>query len=565
MSDVAPSVNARPIAIPAAAAATCAAAASLALRVLLIARYRFDSDETQHLHVAWAWAHGLVQYRDVFDNHMPLFHLLFAPLVRLAGENPSTLFAVRLAMLPFFALMAWLTYRITAVTLPQRVAVLATFIGLLAPDFFLCSIEFRTDVLWTASWLASIALLIQPPLTARSAAMAGLALGIAGAISAKTSLLAVSLGIAAVVTIAVTRMTWRPLTPIAAIFAAAAALPVATIAALFRFAGAWRPFLYCTVLHNVVASEHPGRLIAAPVVTILIVLGALAILRAPAPADVLRRRLFVFLTASIYGGALAAFWPIIETEHWLPFYPLAAAGLAPLMLGGERRRQIAFASIVASVLWTLRASTPWIDHASESLALVEDAMRLTSPGDHVVDLKGEFVFRPRASYWVFEKLTKRAVSEGRVQDTTIADILRTGAMVASPDSRSFPIGSRSFLLRNFVSVGCLRVAGQFVGAGKPFEIEVPGEYALVSDRPNVSADVDGVPYTAPRFFGPGRHVITSPEPAQRMALVWQRAVAGGLTPFTPDRRCDHAWFRIEERRAQASALRRPIVTNSPPS
>jgi len=53
---------------------------TFAMRVWLIFRYRFDSDEPQHMHVAWGWAHGFIQYRDVFDNHMPLFHLLTAPL-----------------------------------------------------------------------------------------------------------------------------------------------------------------------------------------------------------------------------------------------------------------------------------------------------------------------------------------------------------------------------------------------------------------------------------------------------------------------------------------------------
>ena len=44
------------------------------LRLASIFHYRFDNDEPQHLHVVWAWTQGLVQYRDVFDNHMPLFH-----------------------------------------------------------------------------------------------------------------------------------------------------------------------------------------------------------------------------------------------------------------------------------------------------------------------------------------------------------------------------------------------------------------------------------------------------------------------------------------------------------
>src|SRR5437870_12111767 len=87
-------------------------AAALATRVALIFRYRVDTDEPQHLHVAWGWAHGLVQYRDVFDNHMPLFHLVMAPLVRLVGERADIVSIMRVAMLPLYALTLWCTYRI---------------------------------------------------------------------------------------------------------------------------------------------------------------------------------------------------------------------------------------------------------------------------------------------------------------------------------------------------------------------------------------------------------------------------------------------------------------------
>ncbi len=68
------------------ALATCAVV-SLVLRAIAFFHYRFDSDEPQHLHVAWGWTAGLVQYRDVFDNHAPLFHMATAPLLRLLGEH----------------------------------------------------------------------------------------------------------------------------------------------------------------------------------------------------------------------------------------------------------------------------------------------------------------------------------------------------------------------------------------------------------------------------------------------------------------------------------------------
>src|SRR5882762_333097 len=63
-------------------------------RVVLAWHQTIGSDEPQHAHVAWAWVHGLVQYRDVFDNHTPLFHLVSAPLVALIGDGPiSSLFS----------------------------------------------------------------------------------------------------------------------------------------------------------------------------------------------------------------------------------------------------------------------------------------------------------------------------------------------------------------------------------------------------------------------------------------------------------------------------------------
>ena len=61
--------------------------------------YQFDSDEPQHLHVIWGWVHGFVQYRDLFDNHMPLFQIVLAPVVALnrRARHDSLLDALRFA------------------------------------------------------------------------------------------------------------------------------------------------------------------------------------------------------------------------------------------------------------------------------------------------------------------------------------------------------------------------------------------------------------------------------------------------------------------------------------
>lgn len=498
------------------AASACVAAASLG-RIALLFRYRIDSDETQHLHVAWGWAHGLLQYRDLFDNHMPLFHMLMAPLVRIAGEGPQLLLLARVAMLPLFAAMAWLSYRITRSVYPHREAAWAAALGCLAPDFFLCSIELRTDDLWAACWLACIAVLVCAPLTTRRTIVAGLLLGLAGAVSAKTSMLVVALVVAAAVA--------RFLSPERiAVLLASALVPPSLIAAYFAWRGAWDAFVYGTVAHNLVASEHLQRVLFLIPSLAIIVAVTRQLMREDVPDNVRKRRVFLFLAASLYAAGLISLWPIIETEHWLPFYPLAAATFVPLLM--ERWPRIVYVLAAACVFWIVLASTPWRDGVTPSQTMIAQTLRLTSPSDRVVDLKGEMVFRRRAFAPVLEKITKRAISRGRIPDTLAADVLRTHAMVAIPDNDSFPRDGRAFLRRNFVPVGAVRVAGKIVTSGA-FRIEIPAVYAVLSDS---AAILDGTPYTRPRFLRAGTHTLASP--SLRNAVIWDRAAALGLSPFT---------------------------------
>src|SRR5258706_7265700 len=150
-------------------------------------RYGFDSDEPQHLHVAWGWTAGLVQYRDLFDNHAPLFHILSAPLLRVVGERSDVLFFMRAPMLLLFAVVLWATYVLGERLYSARVGVWASLLLSFFPPFFLKSLEYRTDNLWNTLWM--IVLIV---LTSRFPGrlwVTGLLLGVAFCVSLKTSLL----------------------------------------------------------------------------------------------------------------------------------------------------------------------------------------------------------------------------------------------------------------------------------------------------------------------------------------------------------------------------------------
>ena len=488
-----------------------AAAAAVMLRIVAVFRYRIDSDETQHLHVVWGWNHGLLQYRALFDNHMPLFHILFAPLLRMVGERPDALIAMRIAMLPLYAATIALTYRVASSCYPRRAAIWSTVVASLIPGYLLWSTEFRTDDLWTLFWLAAIAILVSARPTTLRIAAAGLALGLAAAVSAKTTLLLVALMIGA---IAARQARVRPI----AIFLVAFTIPPAAIALYFASRGALHPFFYGAISHNIAGHVHTGRLILFPFLLILI--GAIARHVADSP-----QRMFLFVTTHFYAAALFCVWPLVEHEHWLPYLPLAAVTLVPLL----RIRQV-MAIVLVEVLLVIGAGQLWRDQTREGLAVIEQTLRLTRPGETVMDLKGETVFRNRAFFYVLEPLTKRRIRAGKIRDTIVNDMLRTKTMLVVQDQYSFPRATRKFLARNFVSVGAVRVAGKILKANS-FQIEVPGSYGLIADVGTFTGTLDGIPYVHPRYLDAGIHSISPAQQGGAYAALWSRAVEGGLTPF----------------------------------
>src|SRR5437868_7337579 len=149
----------------------------IVFKLLNMMSYRFDSDESQHMHVIWAWARSFVQYRDVFDNHMPLFQIMFAPIFGLMGDRPTILYWMRFLLLPVYFVAAWCTYQVGARLFSRRVAVWAVLLAGFYPGYHFSSFEFRTDNLWALFWLMCVVVLISGSIDAWRIMVAGLLLG----------------------------------------------------------------------------------------------------------------------------------------------------------------------------------------------------------------------------------------------------------------------------------------------------------------------------------------------------------------------------------------------------
>src|SRR5436309_6524865 len=166
--------------------------ALILLRVITVTHYKFVADESQHLHVIWGWARGFVQYRDLADNHMPLFQILCAPIYKLIGDRGTILYWMRVILQPLYIVAFWCTYRIGSLLFSRRVGVWAAILVGLSFDYAFCSVEFRTDNLWAPLWLLCLSILLSGALTMRRAVIAGFLMGLCFGVSMKTLLLVMS-------------------------------------------------------------------------------------------------------------------------------------------------------------------------------------------------------------------------------------------------------------------------------------------------------------------------------------------------------------------------------------
>src|SRR3989449_9623296 len=225
---------------------------TILLRSFYVFRHGFDSDEWQHLHVVWAATRGLTQYRDVFDNHAPLFHILSVPLVASLGETPDILYVMRLAITPFVVVTLWATCLIGRSIGGRRAGLWAAAVLGSVPLFFLRSIEYPPAVLWRMFWVLGLAVVLGGDLTWKRCLAAGLILGLAVSTSLKSLLLLLALGLAAIaLPIAVGRgpRSPAPRRPLTCLLALAGGLSIVPLALVLYFAaqGVLQPFLYGTV------------------------------------------------------------------------------------------------------------------------------------------------------------------------------------------------------------------------------------------------------------------------------------------------------------------------------
>ena len=520
----------------------------LGLKIWCLRAHSINSDEPQHLHVAWGWTQeGMVQYRDFFDNHAPLFHLAMAPLVAWMGEQADILFKMRLAMLPLFAASLGCIYWLGARLSSPRAGLWAVLLAATCPVFLFKSSEFRADVLWMTVWFATLAVGLTGQCTRRRAFATGLLLGVAFAVSMKTVLLLACL-LAALGLIFV--LLPKPERQAFLMACAGNALPALAglsivplaVAGFFAAKGALPQLLYCVFEHNTIPWHGSGllqrlwRLIIFLVQLFLIVLGGKAILCSGTEPSRALRCALVFFIGTLFLIVLPRFWPHVTSQDYLPVVPLLTLSITLWVLYfGKAGITILLLAVVVQIGMVMDAQSPLVPRGNRDQNLVGYALQLTKPTDFVMDSKGETVFRQRPFRYVLETLTEKRMELGTIRDTIPEDMVATRTCVAL--LKRMPEKSRQWVTKYYVPVtrqllvtGCFLPAVQEGGGARPFEVAIPAEYVVASVEGSVPGMMDGVACAGPVFLDAGPHTFSCVE-SRPLAVFWAQAAATGFTPF----------------------------------
>lgn len=532
----------------------------IGLKVLTIYHYRVDSDETQHAHVVWTWATGGLQYRDVFDNHMPLFQIACAPLMKLLGPRADIILWLRWAMTPLYLFCLWVVFRLTESLFTRRIAPWVALSAAALPKFFYTSTEFRPDDLWAALWLLGLLVAVSGTFSVKRTLGFGLLLGVVFAVSLKTLVLAAGLLTA---TLAALALAWArregpgvlgTVARLPLIVAGALVAPAATVA-YFWSQGAYWIMYYCVVSHNIVPglkrwSHMSIHVWIFPASVVALGLYGWMIFRQTRDTRLAIRRTIILLTPWFFLWILLSYWPDITREDDLPYVPLTPLLAVPVLMWAHGRFKLPgiearfFTWILPAVIvielagiWTTTSLKA--DRVKVTVRSIRDVLALTGPGDYVMDQSGNYIFRTRPYYWAFETITKMRARMGLIKQSlpkALAD--KEVKMCYLFSAHVLPKETR-FILSNYIpfdrNAGDLAVAGKELGAPGPdgayaFDVAIPLTYAVVSETGTTAGLLDGVPYAGPVRLEAGHHLFRRTSGGGRAAIFLDRALAEGFHP-----------------------------------
>jgi len=520
---------------------------STILRLVYVFHFRINSDESQHLHVVWGWAQGLLPYRDYFDNHMPLFHVVCLPFFKLMGERPDAVIIMRLLMLPIAAAIVYFTYRVGEKLFSKTVALWSAALLSVHNVFLFKSLEFRADNLWALAWLIAVYILISGRLSLKRSFFAGIFAGVAIGVSLKSMFLLVCLLVAIVLVYIMSRFVSayfcsKNVLFKFSLFIAGALVAPSLITVYFAKAGAVKDLIKCTLLHNITSPTSSGEIAIAKILPVFIIVPIIwltrkKILNVVNRTAIMQAVLLIFVCLYVFIAK-----PIFmdsTMQNYLPAQPLLAVFIAGVLAVkfGRVGRLILIAICIVELIYVTFKGPFWVDKTISDINMVGEILKLTDPGETVFDAKGETIFRPRACYEVFEHITVKRLDSDQIYKTIEQGFIQKKCYVAVFNGKQFPQDVKRYMDDNFLRVGYLRIAGKVLQPVEEnrdyyhFCVDIPAFYRIVEENGDAVGLLDGEEYKGKVFLGAGCHeFVLKNSFNQKLILVWAQAIDRGFLP-----------------------------------
>jgi hypothetical protein len=196
--------------------------------------------------------------------------------------------------------------------------------------------------------------------------------------------------------------------------------------------------------------------------------------------------------------------------------------------------------LMGEVSWMVSDHHPFAHHTQAAVARIAEALRLTDPGDYLMDAKGDNIFRPRPYYYVLETLTRQRLQRGLLPDDLSQHLIQTRTAVVDESPRMTPAAlrfvrenyipiSRGFAVTHLAALG--RTLSNPVAGEVSFEIVIPERYSCVGPNGPVTGILDGTVWNCPRWLTAGSHVFQPAAENHPLSVIWARALERGFSPF----------------------------------
>jgi hypothetical protein len=433
-------------------------------------------------------------------------------------------------------------------------------IGATLPWAFFPGTEFRPDNLYVALLFWALAIAVGGRMTRTRMAVIGLLLGICADLTMKTALGVVSMTAAGGVALALRCWIGQWRLPIGETLAGLLLCGVAGIVApallcLYYARLHALPILYyCVLRHNVVPHAYRWGgsslhyfypLIALP---FLLAWAAWVFRQGPDSATA-ARRVFISLFALIYLLLYYAYWPELTGEDQLPWVPLLPLATMPLVVAAARPipspARIAASYLLPPAAFLFCVSLILREHVIQRASVakyvrpIETVLRLTRPGENVMDVKGDAIYRPRPFYYAMETFTRVRLRLGWIRDDIVPDLIATRTAVCfHPPFPGVGAGTIDFVKANYIPLVLeprvwvlgRKLAPASADGTEQFEIAIPNEYVLLRQGVPAPGKLDGAACSGPVTLAQGAHRFIPADGNGSVTLFWARAWRLGYRP-----------------------------------